>query len=192
MCLFTLVSIIACSTDYDVNFVYRLNCSADLLQFVTPVVKITNSDGTIETIELNDSDWDKSGNSTVEIKTSTGSVSSSQSVYGYIWTKTLYYNVFGVYTSMEVSYEQKTDMPQINPNDSFIFCHDLSCTVSAIKEEKGFFKGTSQDVNSNMEVNIPNYELINGSDVEKYIEKLIITPDKKTCSVDGDGNIKRQ
>ena len=93
---------------------------------------------------------------------------------------------------MEVCYKRITNMPEIKPDNVFIFSHALSCTVSAVKEEKGLFKGNSQDINSNMEIDIPSYDLVIGNDVEKYIEELIKSSDKKTCSVDGDGNIKRQ
>lgn len=177
----------SCSDNETAEFAYVLECSEDLLKFVTPEVTVTNADGKEETTVISDNDWVKSN---VELEMSDGGVNIRKSVAGYAWVKHIYASNWDVKSSMIIKYIKKENIPALKFQDSFIFSHNLSCSVTAQKKKKKF--GSIQndlDVGGDL-ITIGISKIVPASEVNDYIDNLISNPDKKSYYVNGDGEIK--
>ncbi|MBQ9640157.1 MAG: hypothetical protein IJV06_01125 [Bacteroidaceae bacterium] len=179
------ISMVSCSTDKKAEFAYTLECSEDLLKFVTPEVTVTNADGVEEKIVINDNDWSK-GN--VEVNMS--GVTIRRTILNCSWTKSILADDWGVMSSMVVKYVKKENQPVLQEQDSFIFAHGISCIVSASKKEKKAFSSKNDlGVGGDILGTTITYQYVSASMVNAYIDNLVANPEKKVFYVNDDGEI---
>lgn len=113
----------------DVDFV--LNCSEDLLLYVTPQVTYTDNDGTKKTITIDDSEWSENK----ETKFNVAFVDGSYDAKVMKWTKRVRYTNFPIDKEMTVKYIRKTNMPPYDKERINRFYHYPSVAMQFVKTE---------------------------------------------------------
>lgn len=175
--IFAVLGLSSCHDEDKVEMSYTVFCSEDLLRFVSPVVTYVNGDGIEESTTLTTSNWNKSGS------VSTGDESSSTTITGlksYTWTQKVVFDSFGVSGKITVKYTPLSDYEDTTEKQ-YNFNHQVFITAKAENDD-------IQNQYTNISVDLTGTK-IDGENVSTYISNLALSPDTKTCNVDGDGNI---
>lgn len=148
----------------DVEFKYELTCSADFLRYATPQVTITDGEGRLQTLTIEDNMW-----TGVEHKT---------------WIQSIHYDSLNVTSTMTVKYLPKVGVTYQDEAD-FDNVHYLSCLISIQEDGEG---------RRNNFTIIPDYPAksdVTASTLRTYIEGLENKETTRGGSVDMKGEITK-
>ncbi len=123
---FILLAVYSCDDDPYVEFDYTLQCTDELLQYVTPIVTYKDNNGVTVTFDIEESKWDipsKTSNFTVVINGDTIK-------YNKVWKKTTNYNDFTeVEDELTVRYKLKDGVTEDMLPAISSFGHRLSVQI---------------------------------------------------------------
>lgn len=146
----------------DVHFI--LNCSEDLLNYVTPQVTYINEEGRSVTVQIADSEWEE--NKEVNFGITFDDASFDAKIMKYI--KTIRFKEFPIDDEMTVTYLPKANMPAYDRNRLNMFYHNLTVTMDFVDEKNNYFLSTSSQYRDvSYKLNFTLDEI-----VEFYIENM--------------------
>lgn len=153
---------------------YTVSLTEDLLQFVSPKVSFSNSDGTMDSLILSDTDFE-SADSKTTVRIYGQDVESTNMK----WTQKKEYEKWDVHQTFIVTYIPKETVDTVK-SSYFAFNHSITCVASLSSSELSsvnVFGKYQSDINSS------------GFNVREYLELLKTHPDTLNIYVDSSGKV---
>lgn len=179
--------------EYTADIDYNLSMMADLLQFVSPEVVVTE-DG-VEKYKYVLSENDLMVQDSLEYNDD-GVIKRKERPRK--WTKTIHYQRWGLKTDMIVRYIPKQNVTM--DKDSYDFYRDLSWVTAKSKGPSFFGSYTNISISINLNINITDNGVIIKSDndgkilkesVADYVQQLAAHPDTLSSQIHADGKIEQ-
>ena len=179
ICSVFVATLFSCSKDDDgsksVVTHWALICSADLLDYVDPIVTYTDETGRKVETSLSDYNWNKSG----KVRLGDATNYSELTNIGNTWQTSIEANSFGISQELEVRYVLK-EGKEFDVSKDYEFAHDIVCHVNTASDN---------NFNQNSRTNLTIGQKTKGDEAEVYIKSLISTSDKRVVIIDNQGKI---
>ena len=185
-CIVSIVTLTSCEEDNGIKLTSLTSCSPDLLEFVTPVVTISTTDGYKETFVLSQADFANSnegGSITIDVNTNvnvnindrdanSSSVSSVTTNYiSYMPSSPLKFSSTSLKGEIKVSYRVK-DNYKLN-KENYVFFHNV-----------GYKYTLETDISMTSTVYFkPIAQTIRAEKVEEYLKKLAESTDRININI---------
>lgn len=185
--------------DRFVNISYSLTISEDLLKFVSPEVTYNDTEGNKHTISGVE-ELDSLVNVNFVLINNLAVVTSQKiEGTGYkAWTLNMLFHDYPLDSFFEVKY-RKLSLAEADTNMEYDFHHSIYSTIFDFRNYKGqiewFGKKTDVDTDINLGeisnfISFTKNSIVQGKDVESYLDSLVNTPDYRWFTIGDDGILR--
>lgn len=176
LCIIIMYGTICCiltSCSKQITFTFSLQCSEDLLDFVSPIVTYVDKKDDLQNVCLKKSDFNVRST-----ETSITIINDSEPIVvvynNYNWEKQIVIKAESACRSMKVSYQLRDDAPIIDESKTYIMYHVLTSKHNVING--------NDPLNINLSLNInddSNVKKVSGEDLKAYLDDLQDNPDNQ-------------